>query len=218
MCSTCPRGLIAKIFLILIPFAAKVGAALAEPVALQGITFSEASENVRLVEVSGSGTLEDPFVMIEEITGGGDAVIEIDVHSDLFGSRVSTFHLVGFALTKVVLNRTDSSWRFFNIELEPQVGSGSDYYDGLSFGQEAKVNRPFRSDRFGDVEDIIEPRDILRFRKGEVAPGEQVRFSFSITHTGPTPHFFLVQHVRQPVSHLPRLFATTADERRSEMP
>jgi len=199
---------------------AEGGAVAAAPMELPGITFVEASDNVRLVEVSGGGTLDDPFVMIEEITGEGDAVVEIDVHSVLFGSKVATFHRVGFALTKVVINRTGSAWQFFNIELEPRLGSGSDYFDGLSFGQEAKVNRPFTSDLFRDVEDIIEPRDILRFRDGLVAPGERVSFRFSITHTGPTPRFFLVQHVRQPVSRLgpPGLIATAVDGRLSEHP
>lgn len=196
------NGLILNIFLILLPIGADAGAAVAEPVDLHGVAFKEASDNVRLLGVSGAGTLDDPFIMTEEITGDGDAVVEIDVHSVLFGSKIATFHRVGFALTKIVINRTDATWHFFNIELEAKIGSSSDYYDGLSFAQEAKVNRPFTSNRFRDVEDIIEPRDILRFRQGEVAPGERVSFRFSITHTGPTPHFFLVQHARQPVSRL----------------
>lgn len=219
MCGKRPNGLISKIFLALLALSAGSGTALAATVDLPGISFMEASENVRLLTVTGTGTLADPFVMLEEITDDGDAVVEIDVHSVLFGSRVATFHRVGFALTKVVVNRTHETWRFFNIELEPHIGSGSDYYDGLSFGQEATVNRPFTSDRFRDVEDIQEPRDILRFRDGEVAPGERVSFHFAITHTGPTPHFYLVQHVRRPVSDLARpLNLATAVDQFSEIP
>lgn len=168
----------------------------------EGVTFSEASDNVHLLRLTGTGWLSDPFVLVEEVVDDGDAIVEVDVSAIEFGSRVATFHRVGFALTKVVLNHTKAPWYFFNIELERLLGSGSDYFDGLSFGQEAQVNRPFSSDRFKDVEDEIEPRDVLRFRHGVVAPGEQVSFRFAVTHTGPTPRFYLVQHTRREVSAL----------------
>ncbi len=189
-----------RVFLAILAFFLCPAQAAAAPVTLHGVTFAEASENVRLIGVTGSGTLTDPFVMVEEIIGSGDAIVEIDIHSVEFGSRAATFHRVGFALVKVVINRTTETWRFFNIELEQQIGSGSDYYDGLSFGQEAKVNRPFVSDRFSHVEDIIEPIDVIRFRQGKVRPGERVSFRIAVTHTGPTPKFYLVQHMRRPVS------------------
>lgn len=192
--------LISKIFLAVLATVAVSVEAAGASWTVDGVVFTEASSNVQLLDLTGSGTLGDPFVLVEAITGAGDAVVAIDVSSIEFGSRVATFHRVGFALVKVVINRTKDTWRFFNIELEPTLGSGSDYYDGLSFGQEAKVNRPFRSDRFASVEDIIEPRDVVRFREGEVRPGEQATFRLAVTHTGPTPKFYLVQHMRRPVS------------------
>jgi len=197
-----PNTLISNIFLGATTFVTFAGAAIAAQTTLEGVTFKETSANVRLIEVTGSGRIDDPFVLVEEVTGDGDVIVEVDVRAIEFGSRVSTFHRVGFAITKIVRNFTDLTWHFFNIELEQLLGSGSDYYDGLSFGQEAKVNRPFVSDRFREVEDLIEPRDVLRFHHGMVAPGEQVSFRFSITHTGPTPRFYLVQHVRREVSAL----------------
>ena len=209
-----PRNILNfRVFLAISAFFLCTAQAVAAPVTLDGVTFAEASENVRLVGVTGSGTLTDPFVMVEEIIGSGDAIVEIDVHSVEFGSRVATFHRVGFALVKVVINRTTETWRFFNIELEQRIGSGSDYYDGLSFGQEATVNRPFVSDRFSDVEDIIEPIDVIRFRQGKVRPGERVSFRIAVTHTGPTPKFYLVQHMRRPVSlnAVPLVVALTRD-------
>jgi hypothetical protein len=211
------NDLIPKIFLAAFAAIAIPSGGLAGPRTIDGVIFTEASSNVRLVDVSGTGTLGDPFVLVEEINGPGDAIIAIDVQSVEFGSRVATFHRVGFALVKVVINQTQDTWRFFNIELETTLGSGSDYYDGLSFGQEAKVNRPFASDRFGSVEDIIEPRDVLRFREGVVKPGDRATFRLAVTHTGPTPMFYLVQHMRRPVSvgePWPRLAALTADRNR----
>ncbi len=209
------NGLISKIFLVAsATVCLSVGTAGA-PRTAAGVVFTEASDNVQLLAASGSGTLADPFVLVEEIVGGGDVVIAIDVQSAEFGSRVATFHRVGFALVKVVINRTEDTWRFFNIELELTLGIGSDYYDGLSFGQQAKVNRPFGSDRFGHVEDIIEPIDVIRFREGRVAPGERATFRLAVTHTGVTPKFYLVQHMRRPLSatETPRQLAAVQSPR-----
>jgi hypothetical protein len=174
------------------------GAKAAGFISLPGITFSEASSNFRLLAASGTGTLDDPFIVVEEVFGEGEVVLGIDVNSEDFGSRVKTMHAVGFALQKVVINRTRQLWDYYALELEFNTSQGSDYYDGLSFGQKAKVNRPFQSDRFAAVEDLTEPRDVLRFTQGQVKHGERVRFVFAITHTGLRPQFFLVQHVRPP--------------------
>ena len=146
---------------------------------------------------------------MEEILATGDAIIEIVVNES-FGSRVKTFHQTSFALIKVVRNATPGSWDFFNIALEKRPGIASDYpgiasdyYDGLSFGQSTRVNRPFTSDVFAKVEDILEPRDVIRFSNGRVPPGSAARFVMSVTHTAPAPRFFLVQHVRRPAVSLP---------------
>jgi len=181
--------------------------AAAASVTIDGIRFSEGSANMRLVGVSGRGTLEEPFVVREEIVGSGEAVLRIGVESAEFGNRLRTQHAVGFALRKEVINGTDEPWDHFAMELEFVAGQGSDYYDGLSFAQATRVNRPFRSDRFRKVEDMAEPRDMVRFSEGMVTPGQAAVFLVSITHTGPQPTFFLVQHVRRPVArHGPDLW------------
>ncbi|MDP7546349.1 MAG: hypothetical protein QGF20_03570 [Alphaproteobacteria bacterium] len=178
------------------------GAAAANRISLPGISFSEASGNFRLLAASGTGSLEDPIVLVEEVFGEGEVVLAINVHSADFGSRIRTMHAVGFALQKVVINRTELIWDYYALELEFEAGRGSDYYDGLSFAQMAAANRPFRSDRFTQVDDVTEPRDVIRFSQGRVNPGERTRFVVSITHTGLRPNFFLVQHVRPPFAQL----------------
>ncbi|MEQ9643102.1 MAG: hypothetical protein RIM84_23980 [Alphaproteobacteria bacterium] len=180
----------------------------AQTFALPGITFSSASPNFRLLAVTGTGTIEDPFVVVEEVLSDGDTVLYVDVHDGRFGSRINTFHAVGFALTKVVINRTDFVWDFYNMELERNVGQSSDYYDGLSFGQETDANRPFRSDHFEVVEDIVEPNDVIRFTDGFVGPGDVAQFHLAITHTVSSPRFYLVQHARQPIVHWPERHGT----------
>ena len=178
------------------------GAWAAGLISLPGITFSEASKNFRLLSATGSGSLDDPFIVVEEVFGEGEVLLSINVYDADFGSRIETMHAVGFALQKVVINQTQKLWHHYALELEFDVGRGSDYYDGLSFGQKSKVNRPFRSDRFSWVEDLTEPRDVIRFTQGQVRPGERVRFTFAITHTQLTPKFYLVQHVLPPYAEL----------------
>ncbi|MDA1098218.1 MAG: hypothetical protein O2967_04465 [Proteobacteria bacterium] len=178
------------------------GAGAASRISLPGISFSEASSNFRLLAASGTGSLEDPIVLVEEVFGEGEVVVAIRVEAADFGSRVHTMHAVGFALHKVVINRTDMIWDYYALELEFEAGRGSDYYDGLSFAQMATVNRPFRSDSFAQVDDLTEPRDVIRFSQGQVNPGAWVRFAVAITHTGIMPNFFLVQHVRPPYAQL----------------
>ncbi len=171
-------------------------------ISLPGITFSEATDNFRLLAASGTGSLDDPFILVEEVFGDGEVVLGINVEAVDFGSRIKTMHAVGFALQKVVINRTEQAWNYYALELEFKSGRGSDYYDGLSFAQKAQANRPFRSDSFAVVEDLTEPRDVIRFTKGRVTPGQQARFIVAITHTGNQPNFFLVQHVRPPYAEL----------------
>lgn len=166
---------------------------------LDGITFASGSENMRLLGASGRGTLQDPFIIREEVFAEGDVVLQISIDDPEFGSRVATLHAVGFALRKQVVNNTGRAWDFFSMELEFYAGQGSDYFDGLSFGQSTIVNRPFRSNLFDRVEDMTEPRDMMRFSQGRVSPGQMVDFQIAITHTGPKPKFFLVQHSRRPI-------------------
>ena len=113
-------------------------------ISLPGITFSEASSNFRLISATGSGSLDDPFIVVEEVFGEGEVLLSINVYDADFGSRIETMHAVGFALQKVVINQTQKLWHHYALELEFDVGRGSDYFDGLSFGQKSKVKRPFR--------------------------------------------------------------------------
>ncbi len=173
-------------------------------ISLPGISFYEATDNFRLLVASGTGSLDDPFILVEEVFGDGEVVVGINIQAVDFGSRIKTMHAVGFALQKVVINRTEQAWNYYALELEFKSGRGSDYYDGLSFAQKSQANRPFRSDSFAVVEDLTEPRDVIRFTRGSVTPGQKARFVVAITHTGNQPNFFLIQHVRPPYAELQR--------------
>jgi len=191
-----------------------VGCALpgrAEPVSLQGLTFSDELGGLRIVEASGRGSLEDPFVLVEDITADGPAILVIRGMTHRFGNRIHSHHEVGFALTKIVRNRTEEPWSVFNLELREFLDSASPFGDGLSFGQASDAGRPFRSDRFAETLETREPFDGVQFHDGLVPPGEAVAVSVVISDTTPRWEFYLLQTQDSPIAGLsfpaPRLAA-----------
>ncbi len=177
--------------------------ALAGQVHLDGLTFSDELGGFDIVTASGSGSLEDPFVLVENITGDGPAILIIRGMTHAFGNRIRSHHDVGFALTKVVRNRTKRPWSLFNLELRESIDHASPFGDGLSFGQASEAGRPFRSDRFSEVLETTEPYDGVQFFGGVVEPGATVAVSVVITDTTPTWEFFLLQAEDSPLAALP---------------
>ena len=89
----------------------------AEPITVDGLTFSDELGGVRLEQGWGSGSLDDPIVLVEEITGDGPAILIVRGMTHRFGNRIRSHHEVGFALTKLVRNGTGQPWTLFNVEL-----------------------------------------------------------------------------------------------------
>jgi hypothetical protein len=169
------------------------GSATAQPVTVDGITFSDELGGFTVQGASGTGTLEDPFVVIEEVTGPETPILVIEGLSPAFHNRVGSQHLAGFALRKRVTNRTSFVWQSYNLELREVEDSHSPYGDGLSFGQASEIWRPFPSDRFGTARITDEPVDTVTFTDGAVKPGETVTFDVIITDTSPVERFMLFQ-------------------------
>lgn len=165
----------------------------ATELALGGLTFSDELGGVRLLEGSGTGTLDDPVVLVEEITDYGPAVIVIRGMHARFGNRIRSQHDVGFAITKVVRNATSQPWTLFTLELREKLQQESPFGDGLSFGQASEAGRPFLSDRFETNLETREPYDGVQFYDGVVEPGETVVLNFVITDTTPRFKFYLMQ-------------------------
>ena len=165
----------------------------ARELTLGGLTFSDELGGVRLLEGSGTGTLDDPVVLVEEIVDYGPAVIVIRGMHARFGNRISSQHDVGFAVTKVVKNATTQPWTLFTLELREKLEQESPFGDGLSFGQASEAGRPFLSDRFNTNLETREPFDGVQFYDGIVQPGETVVLSFVITDTTPRFKFYLMQ-------------------------
>lgn len=171
-------------------------------VSVAGITFSDREGGFVLESASGSGRLDDPFVVVERITGTGEAALTVEGLSAAFGNRIGTAHLTGFALVKVVRNATAETWRDFPIGLQEHRGDESTYGDGLSFAQGSHVPGAVRSDRFDAVQMLDEPRDLTLFQDGTVAPGETVTMQVLVTDNTPVPLFYVVQRRIEPTAGL----------------
>jgi hypothetical protein len=140
---------------------------------------------------------------VEEVTGPEEPILVIRGLTAQFGNRVSTHHLVAFALNKVVVNRTPDEWNLYDMELRELIDSQSPYGDGLSFGQASTVGRPFRSSAFAVNHEIEEPFDSISFSQGRVRPGESVSFSLIISDTSPVSPILLLQHPSKVLAYQP---------------
>jgi hypothetical protein len=175
----------------------------AAPLTMEGLTFSDELGGVVLEQGRGTGSLDDPFVLVEEITGDGPAILVVRGMTHGFGNRIRSHHDVGFALIKIVRNRTDEPWSMFTLELREFVDHPSPFGDGLSFGQASDVGRPFAADRFAENVETREPYDGVAFYDGVVEPGETVQVSVVITDTTPRWDFFLLQKRDSPLAGAP---------------
>jgi len=186
----------------------------AAPLTLEGITFSDELGGVEIKEGWGTGTIDDPFVLVEEITERGPAILVVRGMTNVFGNRIRSHHEVGFALTKIVHNRTAQNWTQFDLELREFVDHPSPFGDGLSFGQASKAGRPFTADSFADNIETREPYDNVAFFDGNVAPGETVVMTVVVTDTTPRIEFFLLQKRDSPLAALPGDPQVAAERRR----
>lgn len=193
MCNAQPRLAIGVVL------AAISATAAAEPMTREGITFSDELGGFRILALSGSGAVDDPFILVEEVTGDGGAVLVVRGLTGAYGNRVATRHATGFALHKIVTNSTGQDWLRYEIELREHLGASSPYEDGLSFGQ-ASAHPPEHSDMFASVASVDEPYDALSFVDGIVSPGETVTFTMIVTDETPQPTFLIAQHAVQVVA------------------
>lgn len=189
-----------RLFLGTILALAPVAGASADPVTVQGITFSDELGSFRLVSVTGTGSAEDPFVVKEEITGPNDPVLVIKGFTRDFGNRVGTQHTAAFAMVKIVVNKTDRSWQGFQIELREIENRPSTYEDGLSFGQASTVADQYISSTLLRSQRLDEPEDSIGFGGESIPPGGAATFRFVVSDMSPIYRFYLVQRPQQPLS------------------
>jgi len=172
----------------------------AAPVTLEGLTFSDELGGFQIVSGSGRGSSDDPFVLVEEVSGPQPPILVIRGLTVAFGNRVHTHHVTGFALTKVAVNLTGERWVRYHLELREVLADPSPYGDGLSFGQASVVGKPFASTTFADTREVDEPFDSVMFENGAVAPGSRAAFAVVITDMSPQPVFYLAQEQQYQVA------------------
>jgi hypothetical protein len=174
--------------------------AAAGPIVLDGITVDDRMGGLVLHDGHGTGSLADPFVLVEDITDDGPAILTITGLRGDFANRVGTQHLVGFALTKIVRNLTNRVWEVFELEVRERLSRYSPYEDGLSFAQDADVPKLMGSDRFSSAYKTDEPLDAIVFSGAAIHPGETVTIRIVITDYSPTWEFYLLQRRNAPVA------------------
>ena len=162
-----------------------------------GLIFSDELGGFRLLSASGSGSLSDPIVLVEDIAGPGPAVLLVRNHrrgavTDLGGQREGNAFL-GLVMVKKVTNRSPFRWSGFEMELREELHQPSVYSDGLSFDQLGSIRQNLYSDRFSQVKKANEPYDRLTFDRGRLEPRETATFFFNVVDLSPGPIFYLVQ-------------------------
>lgn len=182
------------------------GAALATEITQEGLTFSDEGggdegSGFTLLSVSGRGSLDDPYVVVEDVTGPRQAVLTIRGLKRV-GNRIGTHHIAGIAVTKIVFNRSEDVWQNYQLELRELLTRHSPYEDGLSFAQNTTISMAFTTSSFPNLQRIDEPQDTLGFSGKAVPRGESAQFSFLITDMSPVERFYLLQEPLQPVSQL----------------
>jgi hypothetical protein len=182
------------------------GTASATEITQEGLTFSDEGggdegSGFTLLSVSGRGSLDDPYVIVEDVTGPREAILTIRGLKRV-GNRIGTHHIAGIAVTKIVFNRSGDVWQNYQLELREIETRHSPYEDGLSFAQNTVLSSAFTASSFPNLQRYDEPQDTLGFSGKVVPPGESAEFSFLITDMSPVERFYLFQEPLQPVSYL----------------
>lgn len=177
------------------------GPAAAVEITREGLSFSDEEGGFTLLSVTGSGRLDDPFVVMEEVTGPRNAILTIRGLKDV-GNRIGSHHISGIAVTKIVINASKDVWQNYQMELREVPTRHSPYEDGLSFAQNTVIAGAFTASSFPNLQRFDEPQDTLGFSGKSVAPGETAEFTFLITDMSPISKFYLFQEPLQPVSEV----------------
>lgn len=168
-------------------------------------TFSDERGGFEIISASGKGTEKDPVVLIERIFGTEPVTLVIT--ADASEADDGTVHIAGmfaFAMVKIVINDTPTSWTGFSLELQEIAGRPSGYFDGLSFDQVTQFrDRLATSDRFAEIAVEQEPRDRINFHAGSVTRHDRVELVFNITDMTPKSEFYLVQDPEVATAALP---------------
>ena len=158
-----------------------------------GFVFSDELGGFRLISASGSGTPQDPVVIVEEIDEVAPVTLIVRRLKPIESGPARLDSIAPLSLVKVVGNRSERVWAGFEIELQEILRRPSVYTDGLSFNQYATKAPDVSSDVFLENDRLFEPFDRVRFQTGHVDPEGRASFTLTITDPTPTAVFYIVQ-------------------------
>ena len=164
-------------------------------------SFSDELGGFRILDVSGTGAREDPFVVVEEFFSSSPVTLTIRATAPVRPLDRSGFFANGDLHVRIeAVNGSGQAWVEFEFELQEVRDRPSLFGDGLSFDQRKEKTETIGSDSFARFSRDFEPYDRLLYRDGHVDPGASAGFSFFITDFTPRSEFYLVQDPRIPSS------------------
>lgn len=165
-------------------------------------SFSDELGGFRIRAVGGTGTLENPIVIEEELYSASPVTLTIRAERAISNPDPDAGNLATSALylRLLTLNASGQAWIEFEFELQEILNHSSVFSDGLSFDQRRENDERIVSSRFAHYSRDFEPYDRLRFSEGKVDPRETASFEFALTDYTPRWEFFLVQDPRIPSS------------------
>jgi hypothetical protein len=171
----------------------------AHTIVLRGISFSDELGGFVLEQVTGKGSIADPFVVVERMVDPNGATLVFRADPSL-GNLIGSPDRIGFALVKVIKNATGHDWSSLEVELQSKLGVPSDHTDELSYGQGSTAGRPFTASAFARITLIDEPFDRIEFEDGSVPLGSEVSLRFVISQPGTLHEAFIAQRPSRPVA------------------
>ena len=166
--------------------------ATAAPVIVQGVTFSDERGDFTILEVTGAGSLTDPFLVVEDITGS-EPILVIRFSNEGFGNRIGTRDPMGMAIVKLAINHSGTTWYGYRIEPRTMLTLSSPDSDGLSLGQGWSARPSMASNDFRHVRVIDQPYDALDFDDGRVEEGQTAVFKLVLTASIWQSEIFVLQ-------------------------
>lgn len=164
-------------------------------------SYSDERGGFTILGISGSGTLEDPVVLFQELHSASPVTLVIRAAKPIRPRFMDGDFANGFIyLQLVTLNNSGLPWLEFEFELQEHEGEPSTFGDGLSFDQRRTDSDNIGADLYAEYSRDYEPTDRLRFHEGHTNPLESVTFRFLITDFTPRCCYFIVQDPSIPLS------------------
>jgi hypothetical protein len=164
-------------------------------------SYSDERGGFSIVGISGTGTLEDPIVLVQELHSASPVTLVVRAIKPIRPRFMEGDFANGFIyLQLVTLNNSGLPWLEFEFELQEIEGEPSTFGDGLSFDQRKTDSDTISADLFTHYSRDYEPYDRLLFQDGHADPLETVSFRFLVTDFTPRCCYFIVQDPSIPAS------------------